>query len=554
MTSPSVAPRAGLVAPQHRAWTAAAIGTIVLLAFAVRVWRIGWGLDQQLSFADEPAFWKSYLFAFVPPRWGSLLGHSLFYPPLYGYLSGIAIALAQALGWIPAGQDLHAALLVARCVSVLASLATVVVVGVAAARACGRDVGLLAAALLASIPLEAMQTHYASCDPLLGLTVALLCLAVCAFTRDRRAAYAAASGACVGLAFATKYNAIVLGAMPAWVVLEVALGERAPKRAAVLAAAVLGGSVVAAVLACPPWLFETRRVLDQMRWINFMSTVGHWLPANNHVTPDVGWYGSSPYLYRVFASLPVALGWPLWLASLAGVALALRRHDAIDRVLLAGAGVYFVLLGQTNVAFARYVVPLFPILAILAARMLVALPVRRNARTVIALAIVAYGFALGFSQVARFSYDQQIDVARWIRGTFPAEAWPDLRVVVPEHMANYFQLQEPLARAGLAQRVAKPQQWLDGRPEVVVMPEWYAISVRRDQARAAQRDDLDRLESGEAGYREAVRWSTSYLQQDLYAWIDPAFAGDLYMGAIGFRVYVRDDLVTRDRAPGADPR
>lgn len=554
MTSPSAVPRAGSAAPEHRARTAVAIGAIVLLAFAVRAWRVGWGLDQQLAFPDEPAFWKSYLFAFVPPRWGSLFGHSLFYPPLYGYLSGIAIALAQALGWIPSGQDVHAALLVARCVSVLASLATVVVVGVAAARACGRDVGLLAAALIASIPLEAMQTHYASCDPLLGLSVALLCLAGCAFTLERRLAYAAASGACVGLAFATKYNAIVLGAVPAWVVLEVALGERAPKRAAVLAAAVLVGFVVATVIACPPWIFETHRVLDQMRWINFMSTVGNWLPANNHVTPDVGWYGSSPYLYRVFASLPFALGWPLWLASLAGVALALRRHDAVDRVLLAGAVAYFVLLGQTNVSFARYVVPLFPVLAILAARMLVALRLPRNAGAVIALMIVAYGFALGFSQVARFSYDQQIGVARWIRAAFPAETWPSLRVVVPEQMANYFQLQEPLARVGLAQRMAKPQHWLDGRPEVVVMPEWYAISVRRDRARAAQRGDLDRLESGEAGYAEAARWSTSYLQQDLYTWIDPAFASDLYLGAIGFRVYVRDDLVTRARAPGEGPR
>ncbi len=59
---------------------------------------------------------------------------------------------------------------------------------------------------------------------------------------------------------------------------------------------------------------------------------------------------------------------------------------------------------------------------------------------------------------------------------------------------------------------------------------------------------------GAAGYTEAARWSSRYLQQDLYTWLDPAFASDLYMGAIGFRVYVRDDLVTRDRAPGAGPR
>lgn len=546
--------RVGTSCAPSRRVAAITCGAILVLAFALRAWRIGWGLDRSLAFPDEPAFWQSYLYAFAPSSWQSPFGHSLFYPPLYGYLSGIAVALGRWIGWIGPERDLFAGLLVARWVSVLASVATVVVTGRTGARIGGLGVGLLAAALTASIPLEAMQTHYASCDPLLCLTIALVCLASCAFTRDRDAWRAAACGASVGLAFATKYNAIVFGAAPAWVVLEVAFAERSARRVLTLAGAVLAGFVVATVIACPPWLFETRRLLGQMRWINFMSTVGNWLPANNHVSPDVGWYGSSPYLYRVFASLPFALGWPLWIAAMSGVALALWRRDASDRVLLAGAGAYFVLLGQTNVSFARYVVPLLPVLAILAARLLHALPLRREARVPLAAAIVAYGAALGFSQVARFSYDQQVEVARWIRERFPADAWPELSVVVPAHTASYFQLQEPLAREGLAQRNAKAEHWLDDRPEVFVLPEWYATAVRRDRARAGQRVELDRLETGAAGYTEAARWSSRYLQQDLYTRLDPAFASDLYMGAIGFRVYVRDDLVTRDRAPGAGPR
>ena len=547
----------GRVGPSRalsRRAAAIAYGAILVLAFALRAWRIGWGLDRNLAFPDEPAFWQSYLFAFSPPSLQSPFGHSLFYPPLYGYLSGIAVALGRWIGRVGPERDLFTGLLVARWVSVLASVATVVVVGRTGARIGGRGVGLLAAALTASIPLEAMQTHYASCDALLCLTIALVCLASCAFTRHRDAWRAAACGVCVGLAFATKYNAIVFGAAPAWVVLEVAFSGRSARRVLTLAAAVLAGFLVATAIACPPWLFETRRVLGQMRWINFMSTVGNWLPANNHVSPDVGWYGSSPYLYRVFASLPFALGWPLWIAAVSGVALALWRRDASDRVLLAGAGAYFVLLGQTDLSFARYVVPLLPVLAILAARLLDTLPLRREARAVLAAAIVAYGAALGFSQVARFSYDQQIEVARWIRDRFPADPWPELRVVVPAHTASYFQLQEPLAREGLAQRTAKAEHWLDDRPEIFVLPEWYATAVRRDRARADQREELDRLENGAAGYDEAARWSSRYMQQDLYTWLDPAFASDLYMGAIGFRVYVRDDLLTRDRAPGADPR
>ena len=472
----------------------------------------------------RPPFWKSYLFAFSPPSWRSLFGHSLFYPPLYGYLSGVAVALAGALGLVGPEHDLYAGLLVARVVSVVAGVGTVIVVGLAGARAHGRAVGLLAAALMASIPLEAMQTHYVSSDVLLGTTVALTFLGGCALTLDRRPLRAAACGACLGLAFATKYNAIVLGAVPAWVLLEVAASERSWRRVVGLAAAVAAGFAAALALACPPWLFETRRVVGQMQWINFMSTTANWLPANNHVTTAVGWYGR-PYLYQLVASLPFGLGWPLALAALGGVGLAVARHTATDRVLLAGLAAYFFLVGRTNVSFARYLMPLFPALAVLAARALLALPIRRAAQAAIALAVVAYGFALGFSQVDRFSYDQQLGVARWIRQVFPQETYPEVRVVVPQQMAAYFQLREPLARVGIRQRTAAPQHWLDGRPEVFVLPEWYAISVRRDQARAAQRADLDRLESGTGGYVEAARWSTSYLQKGFYTWLDPRVRG-----------------------------
>src|SRR5690606_41127857 len=72
-------------------------------------------------------------------------------------------------------------------------------------------VGVIAAALMASIPIEAMQTHYASCDSLLGTTVALLLLAGCALTRRRTTPRAALCGACVGLAFRSEERRVGKG-------------------------------------------------------------------------------------------------------------------------------------------------------------------------------------------------------------------------------------------------------------------------------------------------------------------------------------------------------
>jgi hypothetical protein len=121
-------------------------------------------------------------------------------------------------------------------------------------------------------------------------------------------------------------------------------------------------------------------------------------------------------------------------------------------------------------------------------------------------------------------------------------------------MENYFALREPLRRVGIRQRTAATGHWLDGRPEAFVLPEWRATSIRRDRKYASARHALARLESGRAGYREVGRWGSSYLQQGFYTWLDPAFATDLYMGEIGFRVYLRDDLVTVPPAPAADRR
>jgi len=536
-----------------RAGAVAALAAVLLLAAVVRCWRLDWGLDQRLSFPDEGALWNSYLFAFRSPRWEALFGHPLGYPPLYGYLIGLAVAGASVLGLVGPGQDLLAALLVARGVSAVAGLATVLLVWLLGTRGYGACAGLVAAAFVAAIPLEAMQTHYASVDVLLGALTALVLLAGNAFTQDRRPLLAFASGACVALAFATKYNALVLAAVPGWVVLEVAFAERSPRRVLVLGAACALGFGLTLVLVCPPWIFETRRIFGRVSWISDLATSPSWLPPNNHVTASVGWYGR-PYLYQLVALLPFALGWPMYLAALAGVAVALGRRTTTDRVLLVSLAVLFFFVGRTRASYARYLIPLFPALALLAARALSELRVRAVARIVLCSLVVCYGFALGFSQVARFSYDQQIAVAQFLREALPAGAGAPPRIVVPWEMAGYYRLRQPLHRVGLEMATAAPGKWLAGRPEAFVLPEWYATSIRRDGGRDALRSDLERLESGALGYREAARWRSTYLQESLYTWLDPSFASALSMGEIGFRVYLRDDLVTAPPAPAEDRR
>jgi hypothetical protein len=186
---------------------------------------------------------------------------------------------------------------------------------------------------------------------------------------------------------------------------------------------------------------------------------------------------------------------------------------------------------------------------VLAARALLALPIRDVARGALCVAIVAYGFALGFSEVDRFSYDQQFAVARWLGSALARSPVVPPRVAVPGDLAYYYMLRGPLRSAGLRHVAAADGHWLDGSPEAFVLPEWLATSLHRDRSHPAAQADLARLEAGTAGYHEVARWRSTYLQEGFYTWLDPAFASDVYIGEIGFRAYVRDDLITPARAP-----
>lgn len=521
------------------------IAAILLAAIALRCWRLSWGLDQGMFFPDEKDIWGTYFFAFRRPSFSALFGHTLNYPPLYGYVVGIATALSYALGILGPERDVLGAILVARAVSVAASACTVWLVWRVGCRSFDARAGAIAAALLAVTPFEVIQTHYASVDPLLGTFSALTLLLACRLAAEDTPGLAVAAGVAAGLTLATKYPGAALAAAPAWAILEQAWRQRSIRRLLVLGTLALAGYVAAVVLACPPCVFEASRLLRELSWLRYLATSG-WAPANGFVVPWLGWY-ARPYLYQLVASLPFALGWPLYVTALGGGAVALRRRSVADRVILASLVAYFVTMGRTSLAYPRYLIPLFAGLAILAGRALAELPARRGVRAGCVAVVLVYSLLLTVSHVRRFSYDQQREVARILGEVASAQPGRPLRVGVPKVFGNYYALDRPLAAVGIVPQWSKDGAWLADRPDAFVLPEWLRISVDRDRNEAAALD-LAALDSGAAGYAEVSRLGSSYLNADLYTWLDPAFAGDLYVGEIGFRVYVRKSLLERRRA------
>src|SRR5439155_24607111 len=116
------------------------------------------------------------------------------FPTLYGYLSGAALAATHGLGLLPLPVRPYApdVILVARCLSAAASVATVVVVAILGRRLYGPAVAAVPAALVAVAPLSAMHAHIAATDSLVAALVALTTLA--AYARATRAGASPALG------------------------------------------------------------------------------------------------------------------------------------------------------------------------------------------------------------------------------------------------------------------------------------------------------------------------------------------------------------------------
>jgi 4-amino-4-deoxy-L-arabinose transferase-like glycosyltransferase len=184
-----------------------ALGAVILAATAfLRFWRRSWALTDGTWFPDE-VLWANSANLFSPFRWGAFvdpLHLRLPYPAGYAILTGVPLAVVRWLGVVAFADGKADAILVARAVSATAGVATVVLVGLYARRVGGAVAGIAAAALMAVVPLHAMQNHYASTDVLHATCVVLVMFAGHALVTRGTRTSADMLGAAAGLAFGTK--------------------------------------------------------------------------------------------------------------------------------------------------------------------------------------------------------------------------------------------------------------------------------------------------------------------------------------------------------------
>ncbi|HEX5854903.1 MAG TPA: glycosyltransferase family 39 protein, partial [Thermoanaerobaculia bacterium] len=333
---------------------------LALLALAIRL--VGLDFDQNHFFhPDERAIGDAILrLSFHPLQ---LNPHFFAYGSLPFYLTKGVSSLLAALS----GRDWFASydgvVHVGRFLSALAGALTVLLVAAVGRRLYGPKAGLLAGLLLALAVLHVQTSHFASTDVTLTLLVLLALAASGRLARLGRVRHALLAGALTGLALATKASAAPLFLPLAVATFLACRPARAWRKGALLLAAAGLATLVAFFLGEPYAFLDFREFWRSVSEQGAMVRHAGLVPYTNQ------YIGVPNFLYEAREIVLWGLGPLFGLAALwaAGRRLAFFRGLSDVEWVLVSFFVPFVLLTCTfDVKFPRYLLPVYPLLALAA--------------------------------------------------------------------------------------------------------------------------------------------------------------------------------------------
>jgi hypothetical protein len=391
-----------------------AVAALVVGAVALRLWGVRHGLPYVFN-ADENAH-------FVPRAIG-MFGHSLnpeyfINPPAYTYLLHAAFWVRwggrDAVGEAFAA-DPSTAFTIARVLAGVLGAAAAGFLVWAGARLFDRRVGLIAGTLLAVAFLPVHYGHLALNDVPALAPLCLSLVGVAGVYRTGRLREYALAGAGLGVACATKYTAgIVLLCLVAAAVVGSDPLSHPHSRGLTL----LGGLAVAAVFAVAGFLVANPYALVDL------DTFRDGLQMQSETATDGGGklgLGDNGLLYYL-GTTTWGLGWIPALAAAGGaIGLSIRR-PRLGLILVPAPVVFLLFMGFQDRFFARWLLPIYPILCLLAAWAVVALAGRRRwAVAVGAVALCAQGLVFSVHNDLVLSRPDTRELARaWMVDHIPA--------------------------------------------------------------------------------------------------------------------------------------
>jgi 4-amino-4-deoxy-L-arabinose transferase-like glycosyltransferase len=347
-----------------RARRLAALALVLGLAAALRLRGIDYGIPHPTARPDEERLVGRAQHIFATSDWHP---GSFYYPSLPFYLDALALhayyGAKRLLGDYRQPFDFLFEIAVTRpglhyriCrrLAAGAGIATVLAVCALSLSAYRREnAALLAAASLAVCHLHVRDSHFATVDVLMTLFVTLSLVFAVRAVEAPTASNFALAGALAGLAISSKYNAALV-LLPIATAAILRWREARPRLAlAALAAA-------AAFAATSPYLLLRMGTF----WddVSFLRDFLYRFPTGDIALWD-----------HLRTTFPHGFGWPLFAASAGGLAHALWRRGRSDLVLLAFAVPFLILVSTVRITFPRYLLPVAPVLLVLASDLVAAL-------------------------------------------------------------------------------------------------------------------------------------------------------------------------------------
>jgi hypothetical protein len=340
----------------ERRWLLAAAG-ILAGGLALRLWGLGHGLPYVYN-ADENAH-------FVPRAIG-MFGHSynpnyFVNPPAFTYLLHVAFDLRFG-GRAGVGEamatDRTSVFEVARLVSALLGTLAVALLMWAGRRLNGGAAGLIAGGLLAVAFLPVHYAHLALNDAPTLAPACLALLGVATIYRHNGYGGYAIAGLALGVACATKYTAGIL------VLTIVAAALATPVPGPRLRGLLLAGALtLVGFVAANPFA-----LLD---FDAFRDGLSHQSEASGDGGGKLGLSTDSGIVYYL-GTATWGLGWLPALAALGGAIGLTVRDPRLALVLVPAPVAFLVFMGTQDRFFARWLLPVYPLLCLLAAWAVVA--------------------------------------------------------------------------------------------------------------------------------------------------------------------------------------
>ncbi len=342
---------------------------LIALALLVRLVGLTWGLPYIQYHVDEQGFGKFTIHYFT----GDLNPHFFEVPSLYTYLTA-AVWEGYYLGGKAAGRftdhasfikaygrDSSTFILLGRLLTVLFSVGTVLLVFGIGRRMYGTRAGALAALLLIFSLEHVKQSHYYIPDVAMVFFLMLGFFFVWSIYTTGKARFYILAGLCAGLAYATKYSGHFLALPLLLAHFFRAHEEKEPFLRSLVSPKLLGalGAFFGGFLiGCPYSVLDSTKFLkDFRRQASHLFAQGHFGSSTAEPT----------WLFYLKYGLRENIGRVAQFIVPAGVAYALARHRRKDILLLSLPVTLFLIMGTMKSYATRYLLPLAPFFALLAA-------------------------------------------------------------------------------------------------------------------------------------------------------------------------------------------